>query len=447
MQDARIRSLFISDENLGMLTDLYQLTMAAAYFQTGLDAEATFELFVRELPPQRSYLIIAGLEQVVHYLTKIGFKGNQIEYLKNQPFFKKVDPRFFDYLAEFKFTGNLMAIPEGTIAFAQEPILQVTAPIIQAQIVETYLLATINFQTCIATKAGRIVLASKGKKVIDFGTRRAHGAQAGVLAARAAFIGGCVGTSNVLAGFELGIPIMGTAAHSFTMAFESERQAFHNYHRVYPDHTILLIDTYDTIQGAKNAISIGPGLKGVRLDSGDLLRLSRRVRRLLDEAQCRDAQIVASGDLNEYKIEKLLKDGAPIDIFGVGTEMVTSRDAPALGGVYKLVQLRRMKDITGKIKTSPGKATLPYRKQVFRTFDRRGKFKADTVTVEGDLLDGEPLLKQIIKDGKLTGPLPEIIDIQNRAIDQLHRLPDRYKRLSRPERYPVRFTQKLAKMP
>ena len=336
----------------GLATDLYQLTMAAAYHANGRNEQASFELFARQLPRERSYLIVAGLEQALDYLRRLSFSSDEIEYLRGLPAFDRVSPKFFDYLRDFRFSGDVWAMPEGTVAFAGEPLLRVTAPLIEAQIVETYLLATINFQTLIATKASRIVEAAQGRGIIEFGARRAHGFGAAIYAARAAVIGGCIGTSNVEAGRMFDIPEYGTAAHSFTMAFEREIDAFRAYFKVFPDSSTLLLDTYDTINAARLATEFGPELRGVRLDSGDLIELSKQVRAILDEAGMRQTKILASGDLNEFKIAEMIAAGAPIDVFGVGTDLSTSRDAPALGGVYKLVEVEVDGRVEPKIKLS-----------------------------------------------------------------------------------------------
>ena len=432
-----LKSLFLTRENMALAVDLYELTMAAAYFDNGITYRSTFDLFIRKLPPNRGYLIAAGLEQVVHYLVNLRFSPEHIRFLREHPIFRNVSDDFFEYLRGFRFTGDLRAIPEGELVFPDEPILSVTAPIIEAQIVETYLLSVINYQTMVATKASRVVLAARGRGVVDFGSRRAHGPQAGILAARASYIGGCYGTSNVLAGYELGIPIVGTVAHSWNMTFDSEMESFISYHKVFPDNTILLIDTYDTIEGAKKAIKIGPDLKGVRIDSGDLLRLSREVREILDSSGMGHVKIVASGDLNEYKIEELLRNGAPIDLFGVGTEMVTSRDEPTLSAVYKLVEQDRGGRGIPKMKLSDEKVTYPGRKQVYRQRDERGKFKQDIICRADEKLEGETLLVEVMKGGVLCYELPPIDRIRERAMRNLADLPDQYKRLIDPEEYPV----------
>ncbi len=433
-------SLFLTENNIALATDLYQLTMAGGYFEHGIHYPSSFELFVRRMPQNRSYLIAAGLEQAIHYLLNVRFTEEAISYLKTQPPFASLSRDFFDYLRAFRFTGDLEAMPEGTIFFPGEPVLRITAPMIEAQIVETYLLAVINYQILVATKASRIVQAAQGRPVVDFGTRRAHGPQAGILAARASFIGGCTGTSNVLAGMELGIPIIGTAAHSWTMTFDTEREAFWRYHEVFPEHTLLLIDTYDTLEGARHATELGEKLRGVRLDSGDLVILSRQVRKILDDAGLHQAKIVASGDLNEYKISDLLAAGAQIDLFGVGTEMVTSRDDPTLSGVYKLVEQRRGRKTVYALKLSEEKATYPGRKQIFRQDHR------DVIGLVTESLPGQPLLKPYIRQGMLCTDLPAIADIQERAQEQLHALPPEYRRWIDPIPYPVEYSTALQKL-
>ncbi|TVM03279.1 MAG: nicotinate phosphoribosyltransferase [Candidatus Brocadia sp. WS118] len=437
------KSLFLHEDSLGIVTDLYQLTMAAGYFEQSMQDIATFELSVRHLPENRSYLVIAGLEQALHYLTHLKFSAETIKFLGQLPIFNNVSQKFFEYLKNFTFSGNVHAMAEGTIAFAGEPLLRVTAPIIETQIVETYLLSMINFQTSIATKASRVVYAAQGREVIDFGTRRAHGPQAGVLAARSCAIGGCKGTSNVFAAYALGIPPVGTIAHSWVMAFENEQDSFNKFHETFPDDTILLIDTYDTLVGARHAATIGKKLKGVRIDSGNLLELSKEVRRILDNEGLPHVKIVASGDLNEDRIDDLLKNGAPIDSFGVGTEMVTSKDAPALGGVYKLVEQKHDGRTIPKMKFSEDKLTYPCKKQVYRTIDKAGNFVEDVIGLEGEKIGGIPLLIPVIKDGKICYDLPTIHEIQRAASNNLAHLPEPFKRLTGAKTYPVTKRQGL----
>ncbi|HEX4950788.1 MAG TPA: nicotinate phosphoribosyltransferase [Blastocatellia bacterium] len=423
----------------GTATDLYQLTMAAGYHAHRRTEEASFELFVRRLPPHRSYLVIAGLAQAVEYLRELRFSDEEIAYLQSLAVFQHVSQDFFAYLRDFRFSGDVWAMPEGTVAFAGEPLLRVTAPLIEAQILETWLLSTINFQTLIASKAARIVDAAQGRAIVEFGARRAHGMEAAFYAARAAFIGGCIGTSNVEAGMRFGIPVYGTAAHSWVMSFDREYDAFRAFHEIFPEHTTLLLDTYDTIAAAKLATEIGPSLRGVRLDSGDLCALSKQVRAILDQAGMQNTRIMASGDLDEFKITELLAKGAPIDLFGVGTELSTSRDDPALGGVYKLVQL----DGQPKMKLSQDKATYPYCKQVWRSYADDGTFLGDTIGIadEGDL-PGEPLLQPVLRKGETIAP-PSLTETQAYARQQVRNLPEIYRTLTMPQLYPVKYSKHL----
>ena len=439
----RPRPLFLTDENMALATDLYELTMAAGYFEAGRNERSSFELFVRDLPPNRGYLVVAGLEQVVHFLRNIRFGNEAIAYLRGLPVFRNVGDAFFDYLRSFRFSGDLEAMPEGTVAFPGEPLLTVTAPLIEAQVVETYLLSTVNYQTLVATKAARVVEAARGRSVVDFGSRRAHGPQAGLLAARASYIGGCVGTSNVLAGQQLGIPVFGTQAHSWVMSFPTEREAFETYRRLFPGHATLLLDTYDTLAAAHTVAALGPGTSGVRLDSGDLVALSRQVRRILDRAGLRSVRILASGDLNEYVIAEIIRRRARIDGFGVGTQLVTSKDAPALGGVYKLVEQHTPHGVVPRVKQSADKHTYPGRKQVFRQLDRRGRYRRDVVGLASEELEGERLLVPVMRSGELVGELPSLDEARARAAQSLAKLPPRYRRLQDPSRYPVRWSRRL----
>lgn len=430
-----------------LLTDLYELTMAAAYFENKMDAVATFELFVRDLPTGRGYLLAAGLQQALDYLENVQFTPAEVDFLRGHEAFAHVSDAFFDYLKEFRFTGEVRAMPEGTPVFEDEPLLQVTAPIIEAQVVETYLLSTITFQTLIATKAARVVEAAQGRGVVEFGTRRAHGPEAGVLAARAAFIGGAIGTSNVEAGLRYGIPTYGTVAHSFVMAHKREEESFQRFARVFPDHVVLLVDTYDTLAAIDKIIQSGLRPKGVRLDSGNMLELSREVRRRLDYSGLAETQIFASGDLNEYVIAELLAEGAPIDFFGVGTELATSRDAPALGGVYKLVELLEDSQPHYRAKFSEDKATFPGRKQVFRFRDLSGLYDHDVLArMEEDYPEGEALLTPVLRNGERTTPSPALVDIQKQARERLGALPEKYRQLRDAPAYPVRPSQELEKL-
>ncbi|MBI4555852.1 MAG: nicotinate phosphoribosyltransferase [Planctomycetes bacterium] len=422
--------------------------MAAGYLQNNMNHPATFELFIRRLPENRPFLIAAGLEQALHYLTHLRFSREAVEYIRRHPAFKHVHKDFFSYLKKFRFSGEVFAIPEGTPVFAEEPLLRVTAPMIETQLVETYLLATINFQTLIASKAVRVVLAARGREVVDFGSRRAHGSQAAVLAARACFIGGCRSTSNVLAGQQLGIPVLGTMAHSWVMAFDTEEESFRAFHRAFPENTALLIDTYDTLRAARLAkeLNIGDKLLSVRLDSGDLLSLSKGVRKILDEAGLGHVKIMASGDLNEDRIDELMRNDAPIDIFGVGTEMVTSRDQPALGGIYKLVEQERYGRHVPRMKFSEDKVFYPSSKQVYRFLNHSGIYERDVIGVEKEDIGGQPLLEPVMHKGKLCKEPPDLKDIQSRTLESLSHLPEGLKRLRTEEAYTVRKSQRLEEL-
>jgi nicotinate phosphoribosyltransferase len=404
----------------GLLTDLYQLTMAAGYWQAGKTSEtAVFELYIRRLPLNRNFLIAAGLEQAVEYLLNLRFGEEEIRYLRGLPHFAGVGEGFFDQLRAWRFTGDLFAVREGTPLFAGEPFLTLRAPLVEAQIPETYLLSTIGFQSMIATKAARIVDAAGGRAVVEFGTRRAHSPEAGVLAGRAAFIGGCRGTSNTLTGFRYGIPVFGTAAHSWVLAFPSELEAFRRLQQLLGDETAYLIDTYDTLEGARRAARLGAPFWGVRLDSGNLVELSRAVRAILDETGQTQAKIMATGDLNEYKILEIVAAGAPIDSFGVGTELATSFDAPSHGGVYKLVELRTGAERRYVAKLSAEKSTMPGAKQIFR-YENRDLLACSR---ESHPEAREALLEPVILHGELVQPLSSPRQAQEHARRSLERLP------------------------
>ena len=428
----------------GLLTDLYELTMAAGYLAAGrADDVATFELSVRRLPANRSFLLAAGLEQAVEYLLGLAFSGQDIEYLRRLPVFEHIDPAFFEYLREMRFTGDLWAVPEGAAIFGEEPLLRVTAPLAQAQIVETCLMATLTYQTMVATKAARLVESAPGRTIVEFGARRAHGPEAGVLAARASYIGGCAGSSNVLAGKRWGIPVYGTAAHSWVMAFAQEEEAFRRFLDVFHEKAILLVDTYDPLEGTRTAVRLGRPFHGVRLDSGDLLAQSREVRRILLEAGHGDAIIMASGDLNEHKIAALLGKGAELDAFGVGTELVTSRDAPSLNAIYKMVEMSRDGCVSYPAKFSEGKITYPGKKQVFR-FPHAGEYEYDIVACEQEQFPGgQALLEPVLRAGRLAAPLPSLAEARERAAHDLGRLPAAVRRLREPRAYPVRRSAAL----
>ena len=380
-----------------LLTDLYELTMAAGYFSAGKQNEiATFELSVRRLPPRRDFILVAGLQQALEYLSDLRFDSDEIAYVRGLPQFANAPPDFFEYLSDFRFTGNVFAVPDGTPVFAGEPIMTVKAPLIEAQIPETYLLSIITFQTLIATKASLVVSAAQGRDVYEFGTRRAHSPEAGVLGARASYIGGCAATSNTLAGYRYGIPVVGTAAHSWIMSFDSELEAFHELQKFLGPDTVQLIDTYDTIEGARKVISLGEPLLAVRIDSGDFVSLTREVRSILDAAGMQHVKIMLSGDLNEDRIRRLLADGAPVDSFGVGTELATSADAPSMAAIYKIVELESNGVMRATAKYSPEKTSLPGAKQVFRYPDH------DLVACSGECACGaEALQKPVMVHGQI----------------------------------------------
>lgn len=421
--------------------------MAAGYVETRFDARATFELFVRNLPLRRGYLVAAGLEQALEYLENVRFTAAEIEFLRRHPAFGHVSTRFFDYLAGFRFTCDVWAVPEGTPVFPDEPILRVTGPIVEAQIVETYLLATINFQTMIASKAARVVSAAAGRGIVEFGTRRAHGIESGVLAARAAYIGGCLGTSNVAAGHRFGIPTFGTQAHSWIMARESEEEAFRRFLEFFPEHAVLLVDTYDVRAAVEKIIAHGRKPHGIRLDSGDLVADSIWARRRLDEVGWRDVEIFASGDLDEDRIAALVAGGARIDDFGVGTSLAASSDAPTLGVIYKLVEVERGGTVHGAAKLSEAKVTYPGRKQVFRCSGADGKYREDVIALEDESVpQGEPLLVPVLRCGeRVDGATAEsrLQQARARCIACLSLLPDAVKRLASPATLPVHRSARL----
>jgi nicotinate phosphoribosyltransferase len=434
-------------ENSGLLTDLYELTMAAGYLQTRFEARASFELFVRHLPPHRNYLVAAGLEQALEFLENVQFSADEIEYLRRHPVFRHIREEFFDYLARFRFRGDVWAMPEGTLVFPGEPVMRVTAPILEGQILETYLLATLSYQTMIASKAARVVTAAEGRQVVEFGARRAHGSQASLLGARAAVIGGCQGTSNVLAGKLFGIKTYGTQAHSWVMAHENEEEAFSHFLDVFPDHAYLLLDTYDVHRAVKTIIGMGRKPAGVRLDSGDVAKDSRRVRRELDRAGWKDVKIFASGDLDEMKIASLLSQGAAIDAFGVGTALGTPGDAPHLNLIYKLVEVERGGKIREAAKLTEAKVTYPGRKQVFRYSTPEGEDAGDKISLDGEPANGGvPLLVEVMRAGRRTVSPERVSALRDRCLAGLLRLPRPYRRIDRTAIYPVCYSKRLETM-
>ena len=428
------------DPDRALLVDLYELTMAAAYFEQGVDCRASFELFVRQLPPERAYLVAAGIEDALDYLGSLQFTEQHVSFLRSLAVFRDVSSEFFEYLRQVRFTGDVQAVEEGTIIFAEEPLLQVSAPILEAQLAETYLLSVTNFETLIASKAAR------GRGVVEFGTRRAQGPEAGVRAARAAYLGGCVATSNVLAGYRYGIPLAGTAAHSWIQAFPTERQSFQALLDTFPQDAILLIDTYDALKGAETAATLGRKIAGVRIDSGDLLETSRRVREILDLHGQGQAKIIASGDLNEYKVEALVAQGAPIDLFGVGTELATSRDVPALNVVYKLVETECQGRVEYKSKSSEEKSYSPGRKQVFR-FSAGGQYDHDLITRSNEKPSGgAPLLHPAMRHGKRLRPRPPLKDSRASVLAYTDCLPEPYHALRDAPNYPVGKSEALLRL-
>jgi len=441
---------YLKEENMSLFTDYYELTMCAAYFDNKNFETATFDLFIRRLPENRSYFLFAGLEEALQYLQTIRFTKEHIAFLRKQGFRED----FLAYLQGFRFTGEVWALPEGTITFPNEPLIRVTAPIIEAQLVETFLLNSINLQTMIATKASRVVQAAKGRDIIEFGLRREPGIDAGLKVARSSFIAGCQGTSNVLAGMVYGIPIFGTMAHSFIMSYPKEIDAFRAFAKTFPNKTTLLIDTYDDLAGAGKAAEVAKELEakgfrlgGVRLDSGDLAETSKKVRKILNSAGLGYVKIFASGDLEEFKIAQMLEDGAPIDAFGVGTKMGTSADRPYLDCIYKLCETQTANgSFTPIMKLSKDKITFPGRKQVCRFFSKDGSFRKDVVALADETIEGQQLLVKVMAKGNLTYKLPALNEIQATAKANLSKLPTQYKALTNAPAYPVELSQKLVKL-
>lgn len=429
-------------------TDLYQLTMMQAYWKSGHNPEATFDYFVRKIP-FGSYLVTAGLRYVLDYIENLNFEDDDLEYLRSLDLFNE---EFLDSLRDFRFTGDILTMPEGSIAFPLEPIIRVTAPIMEAQLVETFILNRMNFSTLIATKASRVVHAARGRAIAEFGLRRAQG-DGHLEATRATYVGGCSSTSNVLAGKMFCIPVSGTMAHSFVTSFEHEIDAFRAYANAFPKRCFLLIDTYNSIEGAKKAVIVGKELEnrrekllGVRLDSGDLSELSKQVRKILDEAGLNYVKIMASGDLNEWKIDEIMRKGARIDIFGVGTELITGRPTPALDGIYKLADVIEHGKHVPKMKLSEEavKATLPGKKFVWRIFDK-GKFLKDVISLDDELIDNARLLLEpAVKNGKIICERAAIAEIRQNAAENLLNLPDGYMKLEGAPVYPVEISAGLA---
>lgn len=429
-----------------LLTDLYQLTMLQGYFHQGMEETAVFEFFIRRLPPERNFFLAAGLEQAVDFLEDLAFTADELDWLSKTGRFQK---EFVDYLAELRFTGDVHAMPEGTVFFPHEPMLRVTAPLPEAQLVESRLINLLQFQTLIASKAARCVLAAPDKLLVDFGMRRAHGAEAGLLAARASYLAGFAGSATVLAGMMFEVPIFGTMAHSFIQAHDDEMEMFEKFADANPDNVVLLLDTYDTEEAAKKTVALAPRLKqrgitikGVRLDSGDLAEHARSVRRILDEGGLGKATIFASGNLDERAVQTLVESEAPIDGFGIGSRLDTSADAPYLDCVYKLQEYAGRP----RRKRSEGKSTWPGRKQVFRFQDAK-EMQRDVVTLEDDPIAAEPLLQPAMRRGQRLEPPEKLSDVRKRAKENLARLPKRLRSLEPASpAYPVEISPPLRRL-
>jgi len=448
-------SAWVNDGNAALLTDLYELTMVQAYWREGLDGEAVFSLYFRTLPPGRSYALACGLEDALHFLENLQFSQEALDYLADQGQFK---PRFLDWLGTMRFDGDVFAMPEGTPVFPDEPLLEVVAPIPVAQLAESFLMNQVHLQTVLASKASRVVQAAEGRAVIDFGLRRMHGADAAMKGARAYHVAGLAATSNVLAGQVYGVPITGTMAHSYIQSHDDEAEAFRSFTELYPE-TVLLVDTYDTLEGVHKVVELARELgdrfevRGIRLDSGDVGALAKQSRKILDSAGLEQVRIFVSGGLDEYGVAELVAAGAPIDGFGVGTHMGTSRDAPSLDMVYKLTAYAGQ----GRLKLSPGKRILPGRKQVWR-IEEEGAAVRDVIARADDAEDfspqgGRPLLQQVMRGGQRTGadggadPRAVLDRARDTARAELARLPERVRSLEdAAPPYPVEISEGLARL-
>jgi len=432
-------------ERLALLTDLYQLTMAACYFDQGMNEEATFSLFIRKYPKNRGYFVAAGLSEALDFLAGLHFTTEDLAYLDGTGLFSIP---FLDFLQGLRFTGEVFALPEGSILFKDEPLLEVSAPIIEAQLVETFIINAVSLQTLIATKAARSIHTAQGRPVVDFSLRRTHGADAGLKVARASYLVGFAGTSNVLAGKLYDIPIFGTMAHSYITSFFEEIEAFRIFAQNFPQITTLLIDTYDDVAGARKAALVakelaarGEHLRSVRLDSGDIAAISKEVRRVLDEEGLEDVDILASGGFDEFKMAEVLAAGGLIDSFAVGTKMGVAADAPYFDIAYKLVKY------AGRpvMKLSTGKVTLVDKKQVWRSFDNAGQMRRDTIALrEESLPAGTPLLQPVMQEGCILGTLPGLKESRDYFQQQFAVLPELYKTLENPPLYPVDLSPGLA---
>ena len=427
------------DPSPGLFVDLYELTMAQAYWQSSKTAAATFSLYFRNYPPDRAYFVFAGLSDVVDHLEALRFSDGDIAFLQSS---NRFDNGFLDYLRGFRFTGSVRAMPEGTICFANEPVIEVTAPVIEAQMIETSTVNQVHFSTVVATKAARIACVARGRTLIDFAARRTHGTDAASKLARATYMTGFAGTSNVQAGALYGIPTHGTMAHSFVTTFQDEAESFRAYSESFPDTSTFLVDTYDTIAGTAKAIQVaqemrrrGHELRAIRLDSGDLLGLSAEARKLLDQAGFHNVQVFASGGLDEFEVDSLLTSGAPIDGFGVGTKVGVSADAPWADCVYKLVEY----DGQPVLKLSPDRQTFPGAKQVYRFRDTHGSYQRDVVACanEPSPPGSEPLLAEVMRDGRCIASLPSLGQTRERFSQEFNHLPSRHKALRSPSAYEV----------
>ena len=429
-----------------LFTDFYELTMAQAYWRSGVTGHASFSLFFRRSPPGRGYLVFAGLETILDFLEEFRFSADDLEFLASLGQF---EPDFLDYLIDLEFTGQVRAMREGTICFPNEPVIEVSAPVIEAQIIETFLLNQATFQTNVASKAARVVLAAGGRTVVDFGARRAHGTDAAMLLARSAYLSGAVGTSNVKAAARYNIEPVGTMAHSFVMAFEHEADSFRAYAGTFPESSTFLVDTYDPVAGLRNAVEVGlemaargQRLVGIRLDSGDLKELAAIARSMLDDAGLTGASVVVSGGLDEFEVEDLVLAGAPIDGFGIGTKLGVAADAPYLDSAYKLVEYLSRP----VLKLSADKQTLPGCKQVFRTADHDGTYAGDVIA---RLEEGPPddnsfhLLEPVMADGRRTKPSPSLDALRSEFVRSIQKLPTPYLSLRRPDTYPVEVSDGL----
>lgn len=461
--------------NLTMLTDLYQLTMMNGYYKKGVENDtAVFDVFFRKNVCEGGYTIVCGIEEIVHYINNLSFNEHDLDYLRSLNLF---DEDFIDFLRDFKFTGDIYAVEDGSVMFPGEPIIVVKAPLYQAQLVETAILSIVNFMTLIATKASRVCNAAGGDPVLEFGLRRAQGPEAGLYGAKAAIIGGCTGTSNVLTGKMFGVPVAGTHAHSWVQKFDSELEAFRAYAQTYPDSCLLLIDTYNVLEsGIKNALIVFDELRakgfepiGVRLDSGDLTYLSKEVRKILDDAGYPNAKITASNDLDEYTIISLKQEGAAIDSWGVGTKLITSYDYPSLGGVYKLAATTNREGILEpkiKISENPEKINNPGFKKVVRIYNKNEKCEADLIMLDDETIDEtkpleifdpvytwkrrvyenytiRELLKPLFLEGKLVRERKSVYEVKEYAKKELSSMWDQYKRIKNPHIYKVDLSQKL----